>query len=151
MRIVDTQEYLDQVCAMLAEGSRSVPVPVSGTSMCPFLHPGDTVYLDLPSGPLKKGDIVLFIRPNGRYILHRVVRTDSSGVYGILGDNQVTPEPVTEDRIRAVVTAVCLSGKTVKPGSPKWWFYAHPWRLLTPVRPWVAALWKGKDPSADQE
>lgn len=140
MRILDTWEYLDQARAMLAEGAASVPVPVVGTSMCPFLHPGDTVYLELPRRSLKKGDIVLFSREDGRYILHRIVGLVPEGEYLLLGDNQTRPEPVRPERIHAIAGAVCRNGKKLTPGSALWWFYAHPWRLLAPCRPRIAKI-----------
>lgn len=139
---VDTQEYLDMAMAALAEGCGSVSVPVSGTSMGPFLHPGDTVELCLPTRRLKTGDVVLYTRPGGRYILHRIVKCLPDGSYGLLGDNQRAPEPVSPEQIRAVVTAATRRGARVVPGSPVWWFYAHPWRLLAPLRPKIAAIHK---------
>lgn len=140
MRVVDTKEYLDQVCAMLREGAVSVPVPVAGGSMCPFLHQGDTVYLDLPREPLKKGDIVLFTRPDGRYILHRIARVCRQNGFLLVGDSQVCLEPVPRERIHAIVTSARCDGKLVKPGSPRWWFYAGPWLALTPHRHKLVAL-----------
>lgn len=141
MRIVDTQEYLDTVCGMLREGAAAVPVPVAGTSMCPFLHPGDTVYLDLLTHLPKKGDIVLFTRASGQYILHRISAVNPDGSYFLLGDNQMTKEPVPGvERIHAIVTAARVGDKMVRPGSFRWWVYAHVWLWLTPWRGKLAAL-----------
>ena len=139
MRVIDTKEYLDQVCAMLQEGQKSAAVPVAGTSMAPFLRPGDTVYLDLPERPLKKGDIVLFTRADGRYILHRICKCLPDG-FLLLGDNQTQPEPVPAQRVRAIATGALRGGKPVKPGSLLWWFYGHVWLWLTPLRPKIAGL-----------
>ena len=58
-RILDTQAFLDTVCELLRQGQRGVAIPVAGGSMVPFLHDGDTVQLELPDTPLKRGDIVL--------------------------------------------------------------------------------------------
>ena len=141
MRIVDTQEYLDNVCQMLSEGAVSVPVPVAGTSMCPFLHPGDTVYLDLLTRPAKRGDIVLFTRPSGQYILHRISDVNPDGSFFLLGDNQLVKEPVSgPQRLRALATSARIKGKLVRPDSFRWWFYAHIWLCLAPYRAKIAAL-----------
>ena len=78
--ILDTKEYLDTVVELLAQGHRDVTVPVKGSSMVPFLHNGDVVYLNLPERPAKRGDILLYLRPDGRYILHRVVRRRKRGL-----------------------------------------------------------------------
>lgn len=148
MQTVDTKEYLDMVCRLLAEGKTRVPVPVAGSSMVPFLHPGDTVYLDLP-GKLKKGDIVLFTRPGGRYILHRIVKVHPDGSFTITGDAQTFPEPVAgADRIKAVVTHAVCRGKPVKPGSFRWQFFATVWRWALPLRRQIMTCWgKVKKPT----
>ena len=134
MRIVDTKQYLDALCDLLRQGKTGLSVPVAGISMGPFLHEEDVVYLDLPTRPLRKGDIVLFTRPEGRYILHRIVKCCPDGSYLILGDNQTIPESVPAERIRAIVTSALRKGKPITPKSPIWWFFAHPWRWLAPAR-----------------
>ncbi len=141
MRMVDTKEYLDQVVALLREGKTDVPVPVSGTSMCPFLHPEDPVFLNLPPEKIKKGDILLFTRPTGQYVLHRVIGVRPAYLL-LLGDNQVAPEQVPRDRVWAIVTSVRRKGKPVERNAPVWWFYAHIWRWLAPLRPWLGKLWR---------
>ena len=142
MRTVDTKEYLDNVRDMLSRGHTAIPVPVAGNSMCPFLHHGDTVFLDLPRRQLKKGDIVLFTRPSGRYVLHRISRVKEDGSFLLLGDNQMQPEPVAANAVHALVTTAIRKGKPVSPGSLIWWFYAHVWLWLTPQRRRIARLLK---------
>lgn len=142
MRIVDTQEYLDNICELLRQGHSPVSIPVSGNSMCPFLHPGDQVFLEQPGTRLKKGDVVLFTRPTGQYILHRICRVNPDGSFLMMGDNQQWKEPVRSARwIHARVTAVSRKGKMVKPGSLCWWFYAKPWLWLGPHRRWICRFW----------
>ena len=131
-RTVDTKEYLDMVCALLAEGKTHVPVPVAGVSMTPFLHPGDTVYLDLPDRPLKRGDIVLYTRPGGQYILHRIHSLRPGG-FCIIGDAQQVLESVPESRICARVTSANRNGKVLTPESLLWRLFATVW-LRLPLR-----------------
>ena len=134
MTTLDTQEYLDAALALLAEGHGQAEVPVSGNSMCPFLHPGELVFLSLPEKPLEVGDVVLFTRPNGDYILHRIVSIRKDGIYMTMGDNQTLPEPVPPQAIRAVTYCVRRQERLVKKGSLEWWFFAHPWRLWAGLR-----------------
>ncbi len=142
MRIVDTQKYLDNVCQILRQGGTQVSIPVSGSSMRPFLHPGDLVYLELPKAPPKRGDVVLFTRSSGQYILHRVYRVKPDGGFLMLGDNQQWLEPVPGmERIHAVVTSAQHKGKIMKPGKPRWWFYAHVWLWAAPWRRGILSLW----------
>lgn len=141
-RTLDTKEYLDTVCELLQQGHSCVPVPVAGQSMIPFLHPGDTVYLDLPDSPLKKADIVLFTRPDGRYILHRIVKVNPDGSFILLGDAQTMRETVDSiGRIRARVTQVSCRSRLLTPKSLRWLFFATVWLWLEPLRPRLMGLW----------
>lgn len=133
-RFLDTNKFLDTVCLMLQQGSTHVPVPVSGVSMRPFLGTGDTVFLDTIDSPVKPGDILLYQRPNGSYVLHRLIKCCRDGSFLLLGDNQMKPEPVQPGQLRARVSFVRIGGHTVWPGDRRWWLFAHPWRWLRPFR-----------------
>lgn len=139
-RRVDTTEYLDMVCGLLAEGRENVPVTIRGVSMRPFLRDGDMAYLSPIGSPLRSGDILLFQQKGGRYILHRLHRILPDGKLLMLGDSQLTPEVIENSQIRGRVSFLRLGEKTVKPGSITWWFYAHPWRILAPWRKQIGAL-----------
>ena len=140
-RILDTQEYLDTVCQLLQQGETSVAVPVAGGSMVPFLHNGDTVYLDLPDSPVKRGDIVLYPRSYGRYILHRVYRVRRDGSYIMVGDAQTELELLpSREQIRARVSSARHKGKLMRPGQFRWWVYQHIWLWLRPLRPFLMRM-----------
>lgn len=134
-RLLDTQLYLDTVCELLEQGETSVAVPVAGSSMTPFLINGDTVYLDLPQTPVKRGDIVLYTRDSGRYVLHRVWRANKDGSFLMVGDAQLELEYIPGmERIRARVSYVRHKGKCNHPNGFRWWFYRYPWMWLRPMR-----------------
>ena len=135
--IVDTKEYLNTICQLLQEGKQDLPVPVTGNSMCPFLHPGDIVYLNRYT-ELEKGDIVLFTRPDGSFVLHRIYQIKKDGSYLILGDNQMLPEPVPAERIHAIVTSVRIKEKVITPRSLRWQCFAKLW--TRPVRRIIGKL-----------
>ena len=135
--IVDTKEYLNTICQLLREGKQDLPVPVTGNSMCPFLHPGDIVYLNRFAA-LEKGDIVLFTRPDGSFVLHRIYQIKKDGSYLILGDNQMLPEPVPAERIHAIVTSARIKEKVITPKSLRWQCYAKLW--TRPVRRIIGKL-----------
>ncbi len=93
VRIVDADEFMPCVLGMLADGAR-VPLLVSGNSMAPFLRDGrDTVIISAlhRERRLHRGDIAFFTRPDGSYVMHRVIRTDDAGVY-FIGDAQSVTE-----------------------------------------------------------
>ena len=134
-RVLDTQTFLDTVCDLLRQGQRQVAIPVAGGSMTPFLHNGDTVFLDLPDTPLKKGDIVLYTRENGQYILHRIKKVNPDGSFIMVGDAQQALEYLPRrDMIHARVTSAVHKGKPIHPGQPRWWFYQHIWLWVVPIR-----------------
>ena len=124
--IVDTKEYLNTICQLLREGKRDLPVPVTGNSMCPFLYPGDVVYLN-PVSALKSGDIVLFTRCDGSYVLHRIYRIQKNGTYLMLGDNQLQLEPVPAEQIHGMVTSARCKEKMLTPKSLRWWCFEKLW------------------------
>jgi hypothetical protein len=139
--VLDTQAFLDTVCGLLRDGQCHVAVPVAGTSMVPFLRDGDTVYLDLPDSPLKKGDIVLYTRANGRYILHRIQRVLPDGGYVMVGDAQQELELIPDRaQIHARVTSARHKGRLTRPGTPRWWLYQHIWLWLLPQRHWLMTI-----------
>ena len=134
-RVLDTQEYLDTVCDLLRQGETSVAVPVAGGSMIPFLHHGDTVYLDLPRFPLRRGDILLYTRPSGQYILHRVIQVNADGSLWMSGDAQMQLEYLPgSECVHGMVTSARHKGKCNRPGGLRWWAYSHPWRWLLRYR-----------------
>lgn len=62
-----------------------------GTSMLPMLRQDvDSVVIAPAAGKLKKYDIPLYQRTDGKYILHRIVEV--GGTYTCMGDNQFIKE-----------------------------------------------------------
>lgn len=134
MYTVDTNEYISMLRELLDAG-QTVQLPVSGNSMLPFLiHNRDSVTLTRPETPLKAGDIVLYQRPTGEYILHRICRITDQGFYA-LGDAQMLIEgPLDPDCVFGRVTAAVRKGKTLTPGTPLWDFFARVWIRMIPCR-----------------
>ena len=92
------------------------PVTVNGSSMLPLLRHGlDTVYFSSLEGrKIRRGDIVLFERTDGYFVMHRVYKVQKDGTYSFVGDNQVAIEHgVTYDRLRAYVPYVERKGKKI--------------------------------------
>lgn len=142
--ILDTQAYLDTVCDLLNQGHTHVPVTIAGSSMTPFLDPGDTVFLDLPQGPVRPGDVVLFTRSSGRYILHRVIKVRPDGSLVILGDAQLLPELLPDPaQVRGLVVGATHGKKQLSPRSLRWRFFAGPWAYVRRLRPYVNRIRNG--------
>ena len=140
-RRVDTVEYVSALRELIEQG-HEVALPVAGSSMTPFLGDGrDRVFLRAPERPLRRGDVVLYRRDNGPYVLHRIhrVRGDS---YDIVGDAQTEIERgVRRDQIFAVATRAERKGKLILPGTPYWRFFQYVWIGMVPLRRPILGLY----------
>ena len=136
-KILDTQSYLDTVCGLLQEGHTHVPVAVAGTSMTPFLDPGDTVFLDLPRRAVEQGDVILFRRFGRQYVLHRVVSVFPDGTLELLGDAQLRSERVLPGQVCAVVTGARRGEVLLDKDSLRWRFFRNIWIRTRRIRPYV--------------
>lgn len=113
---------------------RPVIAQTVGDSMQPLLYQGRTQVVLLPlSGPLKSGDLPLYQRPNGQYVLHRVVQV-KDGVYYTRGDNRYGKERVEPDWMLGVVSEIVRGGKTVRVTDPAYQCYVAFWLATYPVR-----------------
>ena len=140
---------------LLLENGEELALPVQGNSMVPFLvNRRDTVWLRKPAKPLKVGDIVLYQRENGQYILHRIhsIQADS---FTLVGDAHQVLEPgVRREQIFGRVTRVYRKGKTVGPDSFCWKFFAVVWIRMIRLRPtamrvygWAKKIFGGNNES----
>ncbi len=105
-----------------------------GVSMRPLLRQGkDVVVIEKPKGPFKKYDAVLFVRRNGQYVLHRILKV-YDGKCWIVGDNCISGEMVDNDQIIGVLTSVKRGSRTIK--ATDWYYklYVHLWCDAYPVR-----------------
>nr|MCR5452327.1 S24/S26 family peptidase [Lachnospiraceae bacterium] len=101
-----TNEYLDILKEQVSIGKEASMI-ITGNSLAPFLYHGsDVIYFSKPKAPPQRGDMVFFNRPNGQYVMHRLIKKKGEDCY-FLGDNQTDIEgPLPEKCIFAVVTRV---------------------------------------------
>lgn len=141
VRVLPPEILMEQLLGLL-DSAEYVPLNISGSSMIPFLvHSRDTVYLSKVTRPLKKGDMILYRRDNGAYILHRIYRVTPDG-YWLVGDAQILIEKgVRPDQVLALVTAVRRREKLLQPGSFWWDFFEKVWVRVIPLRPGIVAAY----------
>lgn len=113
----------------------ALPLVVTGSSMHPFLiHGRDTVFLSRVERPLRRGDVVLYRRSNGSYVLHRIYRITPQG-FTMVGDGQTVLEPgIRSDQVIAIVTRVIRKGRELGPESFWWRFFEKVWIRIRPLR-----------------
>ena len=141
VKVLSPEELSPPLLSLLDE-TDCVPLVISGSSMTPFLvHGRDTVYLSKVWRSLRKGDMILYRRDSGSYILHRIYRVVEN-CYTLVGDAQTELEyGIRQDQVLALVCAVRRKGKLLKPGSFWWDFFQHVWIRMVPLRPGIRALY----------
>ncbi|MBE6924111.1 MAG: hypothetical protein E7466_02580 [Ruminococcaceae bacterium] len=100
-----------------------------GDSMMPLLREGrDLMVIERrPEGPCKRYDAVLYKRPNGKYVMHRILQVRKDG-YVLCGDNRCWREfGVPDSWILGILTAVIKDGKTIRVTDFRYRLYVHLW------------------------
>ena len=141
VKILPPEAAVERILAVMEAGA-AAPLVISGWSMSPFLvHGRDTVYLTPPPETLKKGDMILYRRDSGMYVLHRICAVEGN-TFTLIGDGQLEKEPdIRKDQILALVTAVRRKGKLLKKGSFWWDFFEKIWLNMIPLRPAALKLY----------
>lgn len=106
-----------------------------GMSMYPMLcNRRDRVIL-LPVGEkkLKKYDLPLYRRPDGRYVLHRIIGV-RKGYYVTRGDNTYFKEKVPYEWVVGYVSEFYRKGKHKKANHKGYRAYARFWNWIYPLR-----------------
>ncbi len=90
-------------------------IPITGTSMNPLLYQNrDFVKIEKPALSLKLGDIPLYRRADGAFVLHRVVGIKENGEYIMCGDNQFILEyGITDKNIIGIAKTLVIDGKEI--------------------------------------
>ena len=122
----------------LSEG-KSVTFYPRGISMLPMLRQGrDSVTISPIKGKLKRFDIPLYQRNDGKYVLHRIVRSGDS--YTCIGDNQFClEEGLDHGQMIAVVTSFSRDGKVHSVEEIGYKFYVLFWHYTRLLR----RIWRG--------
>lgn len=139
IRTISMEELSELVMLQLEKGGRA-RLTVTGWSMMPLLyHRRDAVELIPVSGQQKAGDIILYRRENGQYVLHRIIALTEDG-YICCGDNQAMRETVFHTQLLAVVDGFTRKGKRYTLHAPGYRLYTAVWVKLFPIRKYYISL-----------
>ena len=113
-----------------------------GTSMLPLLRPGeDSVTLAPPPAEIQKYDILLYRRPSGAFVLHRVYRVEGETLT-MIGDNQVNLERgVSKDAVLAIATGRTRGGEYLPFSAPSLARYGARRMRWLPLRAFFVKGW----------
>ncbi|MBQ9132521.1 MAG: S24/S26 family peptidase [Clostridia bacterium] len=106
-----------------------------GMSMWPMLKNRRDRIVIRPVGdrPLGRLDVPLYRRPDGKYVLHRILRVKEDH-FVIRGDNTYALERVPKDWVIGYLAEFYRKGKHVKVDSRAYRCYAAVWQGIYPVR-----------------
>lgn len=127
---------MQTVMLEMLESGGTVTFNPRGTSMLPtIMNEGDAVEIKKPDGYLKKYDLPLYIRSDGAFVLHRIVKKPLNGVYTMCGDNQWRVESgIKHSQIMGVVTKIRRKGKMIDADNPLYRAYVVFWVAIMPAR-----------------
>ncbi len=121
---------------LTAEGGRiSVHIPLNGVSMQPLVRRQRDIVTIIPATrKLIVGDIVLFQRSDGTYVVHRLQKIFGDSVQ-TLGDNCPFPDsPIPIYSVLGIITHVRRGKHTFCVDKPIWRFLGRCWMFLRPIR-----------------
>lgn len=130
--------WMGNALALLDKGI-DVKIMPHGLSMLPFIMGDrDEVILSKITRELKRGDIVLYKRISGQYVLHRLHHKNSDGLF-FMGDSQNFIEgPILKEDCLALVETYYKKGRLKN--NSTWdmkikytvWFWLRPvrWKLI---------------------
>lgn len=135
---VEDMEVLMPLIRERLSAGQSVRFFPRGVSMLPLLRQEvDSVVISPLKCTLKKYDIPLYQRENGKYVLHRVIRVGET--YSCMGDNQFTLEAgLKQEQMIAVVTAFYRDSRKYQVNHFGYWIYCRFWHHSRPLR----RLWR---------
>ncbi|MBQ8610965.1 MAG: S24/S26 family peptidase [Oscillospiraceae bacterium] len=128
---------LDTLMPLIRESlaaGKSVRFSPRGISMLPMLRQGlDSVVLSPLPEKLRRFDLPLYRRDDGKYVLHRIVEADST--YTCIGDNQFEMEHgLRYDQMIALVTVFYRGEKRISVTNPGYRMYCCLWHFSRPLR-----------------
>lgn len=137
---MEVKEYftqLDNLMPLFRErlaAGQKIQFSPRGVSMLPMLRQGkDTVILSPLPETLRKYDLPLYQREDGKYILHRIVEVGDT--FTCIGDNQYQYEPgVRREQMIALVTAFTRGGREISVDHPMYRAYCILWHRSRGIR-----------------
>ena len=137
MNVKTISVTMDEIIPLLLENiaaGNTIKFSPRGISMLPMLRQGiDSVVLSPIPGKLKKYDLPLYQRENGKYVLHRIIRVGDT--YTCIGDNQFVEESgIRQDQLLALVTGFYRGENYHSVNEPAYRLYCRFWHMSRPLR-----------------
>ena len=140
-----SMDELSPIISGVLESGKDAVICVTGNSMLPLWRDrhNNVVLTACDPESLKKGDIPLYKRDNGQYVLHRIIKVNEQ-TFDLLGDAQWAKElGLSKSNVIAVTKGYYTEkGKYVSCDSARHKFYSATWSALLPLRRWILAIYR---------
>lgn len=122
------KELVPLITDLLKDG-KDVIITARGNSMRPMVkNLRDALILTSYKGNAEVGDVILYKRESGSFVLHRIVDKSEDGSYVLMGDFQlVREEGIKESQILASLSGYIRKGRTVLCSSKRYQRYKNRW------------------------
>lgn len=132
----EAESLMPLVLPLIEEG-KTVKLAVTGFSMYPLVSSRRDSVLLKKADILGVGDVPLFQRADGSYILHRIVK-EKDGCYAMMGDYETKAEyPVKPEQIVAKAVGFYRKERFIDCKSVSYRTYSFLWRKTACVRPFL--------------
>lgn len=132
--VIPLEDLVPLIRERVEAGHSVLGLTFKGVSMLPMLRQGkDTVELSPLPEKLKKYDLPIYQRPNGKLVMHRIVAVKEDH-YICLGDNTEVFETIYPEQMIGVVSAFMRGKKRIAVTNPGYRLYCHLWRPTRPLR-----------------
>ena len=132
----DAQTLMALALPMIEQG-KTVKITVTGYSMYPLVTNRRDAVLLAKAEDVKVGDVPLFVRKDGSYILHRLVGK-KDGAFVAMGDYETKPEyPIYRENVVAKAVGFYRKGRYIDCKSIRYRIYSFLWRRTARIRPFL--------------
>lgn len=142
VQVVSTYEIFPVMKDLIEQG-QGVKFTVSGSSMLPLIsgNRDQVMLISAKDRKLKLGDIILFQNSQGKYILHRIYKTEEKG-FRTIGDACLVEDGlVAETMIIGLVDKIYRKEVEINCDSYLWRLVFSIWRRLMPIRKYLLSLY----------
>ena len=99
----------------------------NGNSMWPFIkNHKQSVVIEKITRPINRLDVLLYVRPDGTYVLHRVVEVLEDG-YLMRGDSQFVSEKISKEWVLGIMTFFYKGQNQISVQAPKYQKQVEKW------------------------
>ena len=106
-----------------------------GISMLPLLRENRDLMVirKKETADLHKYDVILYLRDNGEYVLHRILKVNT-GSYWVIGDNCINGEEVHGNQVLGVLEEIIRDGKIIRVTDKGYRIFVRVWWIFYPIR-----------------